>query len=335
MRRRAFTLIELLVVMTIIAVLIGLTLLAVQAAREAARRAQCTGNLKQIALACLNFEATNQCFPAGASLVPSQASSLVFLLTFLEQGNRYSQFDLNQDVTNATANATGRDNDIQTFLCPSDPSSGVWQEPNPVAGTQASVMGRSNYYGNLGAYGWARDSVFDKVLQVKDPGLAGVFSIGSSTRLSDITDGTSNTALYAEIKRGARPGSDALDVTVLLPAVWGPANPATNTSNLTPPSACNTPRMKGYNHTGLQYQSGSLITAMYTSTVTPNYKGRDCVKFGFLEEGHIASRSYHPGGVNVAIADGSVRFIAESIQLQVWKALGTRCGGEAISSQAY
>jgi prepilin-type N-terminal cleavage/methylation domain-containing protein/prepilin-type processing-associated H-X9-DG protein len=336
MKRRAFTLIELLVVMAVIAVLIGLILPAVQAARETARRAQCANNLKQIVLASHNFEGANQCFPPGASFAPSQASALAFLLPFLEQGSRYSQFDFTQDVTNATANATSRDNDIQSFLCPSDPSSGSWPEPNPVAGRQAGVMGRSNYYGNMGAHGWAYESKTSKnVSQVKDPNLAGVFSIGSSTRVSDFRDGTSNTASFAEIKRGAHPGSDDLDVTVLFPNVWGSGNPATNPNNLSPPAACNRQTNKPLNHTGLQYQCGSLLTALYTHTITPNYKGRDCASFPWFDEGHLASRSYHPGGVNVAMADGSVRFIGDRIQLQVWKALGTRSGGEIIDSGSY
>src|SRR5207249_6293824 len=107
-----FTLIEILVVITIIAVLIGLLLPAVQAAREAARRMQCTNNLKQIALAAHNFHQANSALPPGASLVPDQASSLVLISPFLEQVNRFNAFNLNVDATNDPANITARDFDV-------------------------------------------------------------------------------------------------------------------------------------------------------------------------------------------------------------------------------
>ena len=109
----------------------------------------------------------------------------------------------------------------------------------------------------------------------------------------------------------------------------------TNPNALRPMAACNSPTTSIYSHTGLQYQSGFFITALYTHTVPPNYKGRDCLRFPVFDQGHLASRSYHPGGVNVALVDGSVRFIRESIDLDVWKALGTRGGGEVISASSY
>jgi prepilin-type N-terminal cleavage/methylation domain-containing protein/prepilin-type processing-associated H-X9-DG protein len=336
MRRRAFTLIELLVVIVIIAMLVGLLLPAVQAAREAARRASCANNLKQIALASHNFQDVNRCFPPGSSPAPANASPLVLILPFLEQGSRYDHFDLTQDVTQSSANATARDQQVQVFLCPSDPSSGSYQDPAVLPGQQAGVMGRSNYFGNLGADGWVYDSrgSFTKPL-----GLSGVFSYSSTTRLSDLTDGTSNTVLFAEIRRGAYPGHDALDVTLVAPNVWGISNPGTNPNNLIPPAACNAAAASAapppMNETGLQFQRGFFLTALYTHTVTPNSKGHDCIVFPTLDQGHLASRSYHPGGINVAMADGSVRFINDRVRLEVWKALGTRAGGEVVDNTAY
>jgi prepilin-type processing-associated H-X9-DG protein len=292
---------------------------------------QCTNNLKQIALAAHNFHQANSALPPGASPVPSEASSLVWISPFLEQVNRFNAFNFNVSVTNDPANITARDFDVNGFLCPSDPASGSYPDPFSLPGQQAANMGKSNFFGNLGASGWARDQFNSNT---KPMNLAGLFAYGSSTRLGDAMDGTSNSALYAEIKRGARPGHDSLDVTIVLPTVWGSGNPGTNPNNLSPPSACSKPATTN-NFTGLQYQRGFLLTALYTHTVPPNYKGLDCIINVTFDQAHLASRSYHPGGVNVAMADGSVRFIGDRIQLQVWKALGTRCGGEIVDSSSY
>jgi prepilin-type N-terminal cleavage/methylation domain-containing protein/prepilin-type processing-associated H-X9-DG protein len=326
-RRRGFTLIELLVVIALIAMLIALLLPAVQSAREAARRMSCSNNLKQIALAAHNFQDANQCLPPGASLVPAEASALVYILPFVERGNNYNLFNLSYSATDSFINSTARNNEIATYLCPSDPSSGSYKDLT----LQGAVMGRSNYFGNLGAHAWAYDV---KIPNYKDSVRAGVFSYGSSTQMAAILDGTSNTTLFAEIKRGARPGDDDLDVTVLPVNVWGPGNPAANPNNLSPLAACNNPPNK-LNYTGLEYQRGFLLTALYTHTIPPNYKGRDCIVFLTLDQAHLAARSWHPGGINAAMADGSVRFIKDGIQLPVWKALGTRSGTEIIGSLSF
>jgi prepilin-type N-terminal cleavage/methylation domain-containing protein/prepilin-type processing-associated H-X9-DG protein len=331
MIRRAFTLIELLVVVSVIGVLIAILLPAVQAARAAARKMQCANNLKQIALAAHNFHDVNQVFPPGSSLAPRNASALVFLLPFMEQGNLYAQFDPTGDASDSPVNSTARGHDVPGFLCPSDPSTGSYPEPIQSPGQPAGAMGRSNYFANLGSFGWVYDM---RGTLVKDPRLAGVFAFGSTTRISGICDGTSNTALFAEIKRGASPLHDDLDVTLLIPATYGTAKPPSNPSNLSPPAACDKPT-RTWNYTGLQYQRGIFVTALYTHTVPPNYKGRDCLIYFTFDQGHLASRSYHPGGVNVAMADGSVRFIGERIQLPTWRALGTRSGGEFLDSLGY
>ncbi len=330
MGKRAFTLIELLVVVAIIAILIGLVLPAVQSAREAARRIQCANNLKQIALAAHNFHDSRGAFPQGVSLAPSQASSLAFIMPYSEQINTFNSFNMASNVTTSAANSTARYTNVPNYVCPSDPSSGNWRDSSPSPGVEGGVMGRSNYFGNLGTSGW----VYEQLNATsKSAERVGAFSYESSTKLADIADGTSNTVMYAEVKRGARPGRNSLDVTLVPPAVWGDS-PVTNPNALRPMAACNNPTTT-YNHTGLQYQSGFFITALYTHTVPPNYTGRDCMRFMFFDQGHLASRSYHPGGVNVAMSDGSVRFIREGIQFPVWQALSTRRGGEVIDTSGY
>jgi prepilin-type N-terminal cleavage/methylation domain-containing protein len=329
-KHAAFTLVELLVVMAIIATLVGLLLPAVQKVREAANRAQCQNNLKQIALAAHNFHGVQHRFPPGATAAPSQASALTFLLPYLEQGNLYRQFDFSKNVFADAANAAARAQQVPTFLCPSDPSQGYFQDPFP----PKEVSGQSNYLANLGAHGWWKEQ--DGTLPNKPSNLNGVFAFASRTRLSDIKDGSSNTLLFAEIKRGAGPGHDRLDVSAVAPAVWNnkPFNPAANPYNLTPPAACGSPPST-LNYTGLEYYRGSFITAFYTHTVPPNYPGPDCVCGQTLDQGHLAARSYHPGGVTAALADGSARFISDGIQLGTWQGLGTRSGGEVIAAGDY
>lgn len=333
MQRRAFTLIELLVVVSIIGLLIGLLLPAVQAARESARRMQCVNNLKQLALGTHNFEAANGAFPPGMSGGPSIASTRVFLLPYLEQGSLYNRFDLTTNVTDTLANLTARSQEIAMFLCPSDPSTGRWVDTPLVAGDPPVGSGRSNYYGNLGIHAWAYNQ---NGVYTKDARYTGVFAYTSSTRLADIADGSSNTVMFAEVKRGALPSNNDVDIIVVQPNLWGTGNPVTNANNLTPPAVCNIlPGYKQLTYTGLQYQRGTITSVLYTHTAVPNSKKRDCINFPTLDQAHLASRSYHSGGVNVALCDGSVRFIKESLQLDVWKALGTRAGSETIDSTSY
>src|SRR5262249_30658821 len=188
-RRAGFTLIELLVVIAIIGILIGLLLAAVQAVRATAARLQCQNNLKQIGLAAHLYHGDVGCFPPGVAL-PARASALVPLLPYLEQANRYNLFDFRQDVT-APANARARAGDLAILLCPSDPSTGAFVDP-----VGRAMVGRTNYYANLGSHAWWLNC---------DQTTGGTFYVSSRVRLTDITDGASNTALFAEVKRGGHP----------------------------------------------------------------------------------------------------------------------------------
>jgi prepilin-type N-terminal cleavage/methylation domain-containing protein/prepilin-type processing-associated H-X9-DG protein len=326
MRRHAYTLIELLVVIAIMAVLIGLLLPAVQKVREAAARAKCANNLKQIALAAHGYHDANNRLPPGGAANPTFASVQVWLLPHLEQAAKYQQLDTTKNIIDP-GNYALRIQDVPVYLCPSDPSTGSFLDTNPPAGVAPDPTGRCNYYGNAGAHGWWKDSSGSIV---KPPGLAGIFGSDFTVRLVDIADGTSNTALFAEVKRGAYPGNDALDVTQVPLPQWNTpgTTPATNPNNLAPAAACNS-TANGSSLTGLQYYRGSSPTAaLYTHTVPPNNPKRDCAINPGSDQFHLAARSYHSGGVNVVLADGAVRFVSDGIAFAAWQALGTRCGGE-------
>jgi prepilin-type N-terminal cleavage/methylation domain-containing protein/prepilin-type processing-associated H-X9-DG protein len=325
-RPRGFTLIELLVVIAIIAVLIGLLLPAVQKVREAASRLKCTNNLKQLGLAAQSYHGARDVFPPGTSPAPfTGASALVLLLPFLEQDARYQLFNQNKllvDPTNAPACASG---DVPVFLCPSDPSSGQVSGP----------AGRTNYQANLGIHANQSDGLAPTAKLLTQ---LGMFSTASKVRITDVTDGTSGTVLFAEVRRGAFPAHDRFDVTKN--QTWNvltPANAFATTGINTDPLSnaafvafCNAAASTD-SKTGLQYFGGQADTIYYTHTFPPNYTGRDCVSFPVGSNIHLAARSAHTGGVNVVFVDGSVQFVRDSIAFPTWQALGTRAGGEVVS----
>lgn len=346
-RRRGFTLIELLVVIAIIAVLIALLLPAVQQAREAARRTQCKNNLKQIGLALHNYENTTNLLPPGtidvakpmSPLPPrSLASTLSQILPYLEQGNKAAQFDWGSPMF-STSNQAATTQDLPIFLCPSDGSSATVQT------APGFPSGRANYTQSLG-YATSIDDHYG--LSGRPYGIPtapsggavptrGPFGRGTSTRFGQISDGLSNTAVFAEIKRG--PGgspnvTSPTDPNWLLTPKGVPeatVRPPDGNRDYDPLGDCNSGGASTGGR-GLQYFRGITIYSYYTHTLTPNSKFRDCYESGWNNyAGHLAARSYHTGTVNVLMGDGSVRSVSDNIDGLVWRGVGSMSGGEVVS----
>ncbi|WP_337173841.1 DUF1559 domain-containing protein [Paludisphaera sp.] len=348
--RRGFTLIELLVVIAIIAVLIALLLPAVQAAREAARRAQCVNNLKQMALAAANYQSTHQSYPlsnatdtypgCGAPTARSgwgNWSGQAMMLSFLEQTAVYNacNFSLNAAPADCFgvawfANSTARDTVITAFLCPSDGS------------TTGTSGGRrlNNYYGSYGV-----------TTDIWNPQSTGIFAHNASYDVGAVTDGTSNTIMWSEgltgsiTPLGRRTSVGAPGAVALLdPRAVVNGGLALNPTVQSGLAACNAALVAGTavaDSRGQFWAIGSPGYTYFNTVVTPNSNqskwstcrtdnnnGADFASF-------INANSNHSGGVNVSFADGSVRFIKDAIAPDVWWALGTRAGGETISSDAY
>ena len=309
-QRRGFTLIELLVVIAIIAVLIGLLVPAVQKVREAAARMQCANNLHQLGIANHNYISALGTFPSGTHL-PSGASAIVQLLPYLEQSNLYNLFDLTVSVQSAKNDPRATYQNVKWFLCPSDGSTG-----------QVLGYGRCNYVANLGANAWMMNT---------DPTTGGVFYYDSHLQVTDITDGTSNTAMFSEVKRGFYPTANP-PVDLYYGVAWSPA------TDLNPPASAagpNPPTGTSLKYSGDEYFRGNLIlTGYYTHTMPPNSTSFDTGDGSFNHQ-HHAARSYHTNGVNVVFADGSVHFITNGIDMNTWRWLGSRGDGQVLNAAQF
>ena len=374
--RQGFTLIELLVVIAIIAVLIALLLPAVQAAREAARRIQCTNNMKQIGLGLHNYYSTFGVFPPGrmtpdiikqgvvsngytsyslanAPDAPGNWTGIYsvhcHILPYMEQLNAYNSlnfagvnFGQLQNAAGAvvSVNYTGYTMTAAAFICPSDP----YNSPQP--------GGENNYRANFGgstpyAGGGVRPD------NTPRPGTDnGAFTMGPGVSLAQFTDGSSNTAVFGERTKGSNSGaapdkSDYYGAFGFTPKFVMPAD----SDNLM--AFCqNAPSTSiFYQHGryapssgfGLQFSDGWgyawYVSTLYNHVAPPNWKGWDCgvgttISDVPSEHAIVSARSKHPGGANILTGDGSVKFVKDTINLQTWRALGTRAGGEVISADA-
>jgi len=304
---QGFTLIELLVVIAIIAILIGLLLPAVQKVREAANRLKCQNNLKQIALAAHGYHDSWGMFPTGARLpddvhgVPTRGTNLwVELLPYFEQDNLRNNWDLDDNRKNVGGPNALSAQVIKLLICPSDALPDTVTQFTGVNGPSWShgFYGVSSYGGNAG-----RISVNSSRV-TRD----GVFFIDSSVCTEDITDGTSNTLLFGE-----RYHRDPV-LARLQPDLWPDASPFGGIGKWA-------------------YVASVHVMGQVTlSAAVP-------INYGVPPEGDKFARqdrlcafgSGHPGGANFAFADGSVRFVSESMPLSTLQALSTRADGQVVT----
>ncbi|HID76097.1 MAG TPA: DUF1559 domain-containing protein [Planctomycetaceae bacterium] len=339
--RNGFTLVELLVVIAIVGILIALLLPAVQAAREAARRMQCTNNLKQIGLALHSFHDSHNQFPIGSPRktcpgyehIPAWVyrwGPFAMLTPYMEQFNIYQSLNLDVPLYGHTgifwgpgsgvhpSNRVPVTQEISFFYCPSDKRQKV------VPPGAELEFAPTNYMAC-----WGRGAPTERGTAVFDDA-DGLFNSAFAVRFADVTDGTSNTAAFSEslLPDANTPWSGVVlteqNKDIVIVGARSRGDPALTVQFCTRfgrPVASRPGRCT-------RWVDGFVLYTAYYHWWEPNSRIPDCAKWGPLRSLWQMARSRHPGGVNILFVDGSVHFVSETIDVQTWRALGSRNGGE-------
>lgn len=335
--RPAFTLVELLVVIAIIGVLVGLLLPAVQAAREAARRMQCSNNIRQWALAVHNYEATFKSLPIGR-IDPAQGgyrwSFQASALPYIEQGNIFNTLDFSNP--NAINDRRITDAIIAQNLCPSDPDlmTDAADPGNDVG------RGRTNYRANGGNdTGWILSGSAINIAASAERN-NGLFVTNQKIRLRDVVDGLSNTAMLSEAIKG-----DGSQKRTSIPGdyfvvPYGPADPTPPDRLLLYQACANlqpTSSTEQWSYAGRYWYIGNYAVSRYNHLMPPNSKscitsgsGATNVRMNYKGAATTAS-SRHGGGVGLATGDAAVHYLSGNIDINAWWALGSRDGADSIA----
>jgi len=332
---KGFTIIELLVIITIIGILVALLLPAVQQARETARRMQCQNNLKQLDLALHNHESALRDFPSGVirkkwAQQPTWSDGhwawgvFANLLPYVEQDTLHNQLDLDRPLLGAPPffpilpeHRDSVNKPIGLYLCPSDLGTVLDDRYRPL-----------NYVACLGS--GVKTSTQEAGA---DTDVDGMFYANSRTRPRDITDGMSNTVAFSETILGrGNPGPDGFVVSTSpsrSEEVWAALFPwVTRTLS---DSACDSASAFGVTR-GNAWAPASHLSGFFNAYLPPNSRRPDCIVHYSFSPGWVAARSRHINGVNTAFADGSVRFVSDTVDLATWRTLSTRNGGETTGA---
>lgn len=378
--RFGFTLVELLVVIAIIGVLVGLLLPAVQSAREAARRMQCSNQMRQMTLATLNYEAAVKRLPPGRlspdyaiNGVPqasytnynavSPTANNVFtgfrsvhsmILPYMEANNIYNLIDwsaptavrMTQGGVPINRNFAAYNNAQALFLCPSDANTGRIVTENNF---RYNFGGSTHYAGALNA---SQNNVINATNALGlSSGGNGAFTIGNGLKLGAFTDGLTNTCFFSERTKGS-----GRNLAVVRPTnvdmITSPNRQNVMLDPLVVFNDCLNAARTGQAPSNFHFNSagrwldgadfsngwpfGFYSSTQYNHVAPPNWEGFDCGTWSAIadvpgEHAIVSARSMHGSGVNASFGDGSTRFIANSIDVNIWRALGTRDGAEVVN----
>jgi prepilin-type processing-associated H-X9-DG protein len=306
-----------------------------------------------MALAALNFESTYSQLPPGWGPVPTNGGSAgranpkVLILPFLENGNTYNAFNLtwNLNVYQTTGpNFTAQDQIVSSYVCPSDGATAKVTSGLSTAGYSnymCSTGGTAAQIAGSGSKAFEPNTAFLGAFNVA---LDGNGNVTSKVAMAAITDGTSNTGLFAETKRSnyanlVYPAMYQGNVPYSTDMVYLYSTTDPAWSNQIWPPLCgnwnNSQVVDLIDYRGGEYYRNLPMTTNYSHTIPPNFNSYDCGNYPDFDGAHAAARSYHPGGANAAFCDGSVHFFKNTINPGTWFALGTRAGGEVVSADAY